>query len=310
MQDDWPRDLQKAIRDLQMADPFKGLREAITGIQMADPLKGMREAIAGIQMADPFKGLREAITAVQIADPLKGMREAIAGIQMADPFKGLREAVTAVQMADPLKGMREAMNVLQNLQIRIDFDRLNRSYTLYREVFRESVPTNSLEEAYLQVVAKVIEAASKNDSDEALSVVAGEMKRDASIAPNTLSSIQFYICLFVAFMIFLCQNHLSEESDKKVMAELVYTRTVITEKLDAIMSARANEVYFVVARPVNLRSESTTKNRNVIKMLYPNQIVRLIEERGKWIKVESFTSGVHESGWCYGNRLKRLHNQP
>ncbi len=236
MEDNFSKDLQRAIRQLQMADPLKGLRESIAAIQMADPTKPWREAIAAIQMADPLKGLRESIAA----------------IQMADPAKPWREAIAAIQMADPLKGLREALSSLRNLQL-VDFERLDKSYNSYRELVLQSSPANSLEDAYLQVCSRLVEAADKDDTDEALSAVAEGIRRDAIAAPNTIQNIQFLITLLVAFVICFFQYRQSVESEHKVIQAICDSQTVISQKLDRIMSARANEVYFVVERPVNFR---------------------------------------------------------
>jgi len=53
-----------------------------------------------------------------------------------------------------------------------------------------------------------------------------------------------------------------------------------------------------------------------IGVLYPNQTTRLIESRGKWIRIEYFDhiENIHKSGWCLevfeqGNRMRDVARQ-
>ena len=55
---------------------------------------------------------------------------------------------------------------------------------------------------------------------------------------------------------------------------------------------------YVVLRPVKMRTSPSTKKQNVVAILYQNQTTRLVQRKGKWIKVEFFNylKGVHEIG--------------
>ena len=104
--------------------------------------------------------------------------------------------------------------------------------------------------------------------------------------------------------------HLSAESEKRLTEQIINIQTVITEKLEQVLTTQNNHTYYVVLRPVNLRLKPTTRKSKAINVLYPNQTVRLIERKGKWIHIEYFnhTSGIHEHGWCYKKYLKILSN--
>jgi len=63
---------------------------------------------------------------------------------------------------------------------------------------------------------------------------------------------------------------------------------------------------------VNLRAKPTTKNSDVLKVLYPNQKVRLVERKKKWIGVEYYNHilDIHENGWCFKKYLKKCSKAP
>lgn len=320
------RELRMSMRALQLADPLKGLRESMRALQLADPLKDLRDSIKFLQISDPLRGLRESMKALQYADPLrelrvsintlkmidplKGLRESIKAVQFADPFKDIRASVKSFQMADPLKELRESINLLRHSfqfnEIRTQLLNLNRSIDVYRNVFKDSIPATNFEQAYQEIISKVIIAKNDIDIDEALSVVADEIDQDSRIVPNSFLSIEFYINLIISFIFLLYSMHLSAESENRLAEQMMNAQTVIIEKLEEVLTTQNTHTYYVVLRPVNLRLRPTTKKSNVINILCSNQTVRLIERKGKWIKVEYFNhiSGVHEHGWCYKKYLK------
>ncbi|WP_319523279.1 SH3 domain-containing protein [uncultured Desulfosarcina sp.] len=321
------RELRLSIKALQTADPLRGVRESIKALQMADPLKGLRESMGALQMVDPMRGLRDSIKAMQLTDPLKDFRVSMKALQINDPLKGLRESMGALKLVDPfikdirtsikliqssnpLSGLRESINSLQHSfqlgEIRTQLVNLNRTIDVYRNIFKDSIPATNFEQAYQEVVSKVILAKNDYDLDEAVSIVANEIEADFNSVPNSLLSIEFYINLLISFIFFIYSMHLSAKFEDRLSNQLMNFQTVIIEKLEEVLSAQDTNTYYVVLRPVNLRLKPTTKKSKVISVLYPNQTVKLIERKGKWIKVEYFDhiSGVHEHGWCYKKYLK------
>jgi hypothetical protein len=300
----------KSMNSLKFVDPLRKLRMSMRALQLADPLKGLRESMRALQLADPLKNLRDSIKFLQISDPLRGLRESMKALQYADPLRELRASVKSFQMADPLKELRESINLLRHSfqfnEIRTQLLNLNRSIDVYRNVFKDSIPATNFEQAYQEVISKVIIAKNDIDVDETLSVVADEIDQDSRIVPNSFLSIEFYINLIIAFIFLLYSMHLSAESENRLAEQMMNAQTVIIEKLEEILTTQNTHTYYVVLRPVNLRLKPTTKKSNVINILCSNQTVRLIERKGKWIKVEYFNhiSGVHEHGWCYKKYLK------
>ena len=104
----------------------------------------------------------------------------------------------------------------------------------------------------------------------------------------------------------------SDESEKRILDKINVVQEVVIEKLEEVIISKSDDVYYVVQRPVNLRTKPTTQKNNIINVLYPNQTTILIERKGKWIKVEYFNhiTGFHESGWCYKKYLKKIDNHP
>jgi hypothetical protein len=68
-----------------------------------------------------------------------------------------------------------------------------------------------------------------------------------------------------------------------------------------------NQIYYIVQRPVNVRIKPSNKS-NKLDILYPNNKVRLIKSRHKWIFVEyfDFIEGIPKTGWVYKKYLIRV----
>jgi hypothetical protein len=63
-------------------------------------------------------------------------------------------------------------------------------------------------------------------------------------------------------------------------------------------------IFYIVDRPVNVRTKPSTKSK-IIDTLYPNNKVRLIKPKHKWIYIEYFDyiDGIPKLGWVYKKYL-------
>ena len=85
--------------------------------------------------------------------------------------------------------------------------------------------------------------------------------------------------------------------------------SLIEEFIKTQQSTHYNGIFYVVIRSVNLRNKPTTKKSKILSILRPGKEVKLIQRKGKWIKVEYFDYLSEEiaQGWCYKKYLKLFH---
>lgn len=118
--------------------------------------------------------------------------------------------------------------------------------------------------------------------------------------------------IMVAFSIFLA----SQQSSAVDQAELVDAIGEVVQELqrghewERAVHGPSGTYYFVV-RPVKLYSGPRTRAQ-VQGNLGPNQLTRLVERKGAWIRVEYFDylEGVHRSGWCMKKYLRAVDSPP
>jgi hypothetical protein len=272
------------------------LRDRMKSLQFEDPFKELRDRMKSLQFEDPFKELRDRMKSLQFEDPFKELQDRMKSLQFEGPFKELRDRMKSLQFENPFKEIRKTLSRYHDLT------------NVYRNIFSYSVPANSFEEAYQEVFSKFVteQQHSGGDAAEAAIHVAEEINYQAKTFQPSKLSLEFYLNFIIAFIFFLYSMHLSKQSELKITELIRATQSIIIERLNEFNEQDKKETYYLVQRAVNLRTKPTTKNSDVINVLYPNQIVRLVERKGKWIKVEYYNHilDIHENGWCYKKYLK------
>ena len=248
---------------------------------------------------DPFKEIRESIKTLQLTDPFKEIRESmktLQTLQFNDVFKEIRESMKTLQLTDSFRDTRES------------FSKMHSSLNIHKNIFQNSIPVNYFENAYQEVILNVIIAKNDRELDESVSIFADEIKESEKNAPKSYLSAEFYTNLIVAFIFFIYSIHLSQESEDRILKKIYNVQQAVTEKLEEVLPEVQRDEHYVVIRPVKMRSKPTVRKNNVINILYPNQTTKLIDRRGKWIKVEyyNYVIGIHESGWCFKKYLKKI----
>jgi hypothetical protein len=290
------KEFRKSIESLVIQDPLKEFRKSMESLVIQDSLKEVRKSIESLVVQDPLKEFRKSIESLVIQDPLKEFRKSMESLIIQDPLKGFRKSMESLIVQDPLKGFRNT--ILKYKQIT----------DAYKNVFTKSIPANTLEEAYQEVLSNFMAAQSsgKYDTTGAAIRVVEEIKYATKTFPPSRLSLEFYLNLLISLVFFLYSMTLSEQSELRISELINETQTNIIQRLNDIKEPDIQGTYYVVERAVNLRAKPTTKNSGVLAILYPNQTVRLVKRKGKWIMVEYYNHilGIHESGWCYKKYLK------
>ena len=120
-------------------------------------------------------------------------------------------------------------------------------------------------------------------------------------------SIEFYIALLVSFMIYTHSLYSSKETESYILSQIVDSQEILLQRIEDYTDLYDYRDFYVVKRYVNVRIRPTTKSK-VMTILNPNQKVRLIKRKGKWIFIEYFdhVNEIHVTGWCYKKYLKQL----
>lgn len=307
------RELQSSMEAIQLSDPFKELRESIKRNDFRNPLSDLTESIKSLNRTNPFIELQDSIKAFHFQDPLKELRESIKTHHLQNPFRELQTSIKNIFCQDQLKDLQE---LLQPIQMSSSLRELQESMqsVVYRSFYKDSNPVNLFEKAYQEILSKTIIEDGLSDSEvgEAALKVADDLKEETRNIPLSKLSFEFYVMLLISLILFMYSQQLSHESEERIMNKINDSHRILIEKIDEIAQDKSDEAYYVVLRPVNLRAKPSTKNSTIISVLYSNQTTRLIERKGKWIRVEYFNyiSGSHETGWCYKKYLKRINEKP
>jgi len=108
-------------------------------------------------------------------------------------------------------------------------------------------------------------------------------------------------------MLALIQQNESSEFNDELMQRLDRLESELVEKYEVVANDEQDSTFYIVQLNVNFRDGPSTKH-SVLDVLYPNQKVRLVERKQKWIKVEFYdhVEDVHKQGWVYKKYLRLL----
>jgi Mg/Co/Ni transporter MgtE len=164
----------------------------------------------------------------------------------------------------------------------------------------------TLSEAYQVVTEEYLNTIGPSET-ERLDALSDKLEIQLQKSPNGALSKEFYLSLILTFFLFWLSQISSIQSEKKILTRIEQVETTISQELAALKKFENIETFYVVNRAVNLRVKPTTKSE-VITILYPNEKVRLIQRKSKWIKVEYFnySENTYTSGWVYKKYLKIL----
>jgi molybdopterin converting factor small subunit len=193
--------------------------------------------------------------------------------------KGFNQALS--QNSDFLRASRHASEIAQRISV---------------------LQPENLSEIYAHVLREYAGDTAFNPIESSID----EIEQKASSSRTTLS-IEFYLSLIFTLMIALMQQSESDEFNVELMQRLDRLESELVEKYEVVANEEQDSSFYIVQVNVNFREGPSTKH-SVLDVLYPNQKVRLVERKQKWIKVEFYdhVEGLHEQGWVYKKYLRLL----
>jgi hypothetical protein len=144
------------------------------------------------------------------------------------------------------------------------------------------------------------------DGLEALKALVINKCKELATDPATYWGMVKFIFTIFAFLYPLYEN---QQFEKRVIDSVNQTGTEILKEVEKLKPAEVKGVYYVVVREAKLKSHPRPKSAT-IQILPPNQLVKLVRAKGKWIYVEYFDhiEGVPKTGWVLKKYTKRLGN--
>lgn len=162
----------------------------------------------------------------------------------------------------------------------------------------------TLTELYAQTVGFYSQTEESNPIQSTLSKL-----EEKAQSPGTILSLEFYLGVIFAIILFLMSQSSSDESDRLLFERLDRLESTLIENYKAAESAEKNSSFYIVNKSVNFRKGPSTKHA-VLDVLYPNQKVKLISRNSKWIEVEYYNhiDDSYKKGWVYKKYLKLNRN--
>ena len=277
---------QDALSNLKRA--LDEVNATARAIQALDPFRELRETLKMLQAYDPFRDLREMLQQFKEKDPFTELKRTLEIFRNLDPFKDVREHLQKIQAIDPFKNIRGFLEVIQKNQ------------ELFRELSQHLPSETVLEESLRSLVVKYVETEPKAlDREEILANVISKVEDDAKKAPKTLLSLEFFLNLLITIIVVIYSQKMSNKTEAKLMSELDSLRKTLSNYTTNLDGITHPAMFYVVERTVITRAKPDGKSAKG-KVLYPNQKVRLVERKGKWVLIEYYNHliGVHENGWC------------
>ena len=148
----------------------------------------------------------------------------------------------------------------------------------------------------------------KLNFNDAIEVVEEAFSNKIETSSKGWISAEGLLQLFFAFTLYVISQASAMDSDEALMKKVSQLENSFIEKIALLLPDKQddkNATYYIVNRTVQLHTESSTKSP-FLGFLYPNQRVKLVKRKSKWIYIEYFDNlnGIPKMGWVYKKYLK------
>lgn len=164
-------------------------------------------------------------------------------------------------------------------------------------------------ETISEVYAQTIQLYSEPETLDPIQATITQIEEQAK-SPGTVLSFEFYLSVVLSIILFLMSQSSSEESDELLFERLDRLESTLLQNYRAAEKEEENASFYIVKRSVNFRDGPSTKH-GILDILYPNQKVKLISRKSKWIEVEYYDhiDDSYKQGWVFKKYLKLLNRK-
>lgn len=123
-----------------------------------------------------------------------------------------------------------------------------------------------------------------------------------------MNILMFVFTTVLTIYLHVDSQHRSTGSEERLVQESESVRAELVQKFDNLELALVDTfTYFVATNGLNVRSGPSTDDE-VQTVIYPNQQLKLLDQKGRWLYVEYFDylDETPRQGWVYKRYLKEI----
>jgi len=113
-------------------------------------------------------------------------------------------------------------------------------------------------------------------------------------------SLEFFLALFLSLSLFVMSEYNSTIATQEIRNSIDNSKAQLFDEIHKLRSCHPDGKYYVILRETWAYSDPSTASRLLAIILYPNQKVRIVKSKGKWIYIEYFNNltNKHDQVWC------------
>jgi hypothetical protein len=312
-----------SINKISYASQMTALSQALSKISYAPQMDALYKALSGINKisyASQMTAFPQALSKISYAPQMDSLSKALSGlnkITFIPEINAMTKAFTILQQKTIHPKMTDLTSQLSSIQHA--FQQMNTLIASFpilqvKPIFPETAAINNLIKksnsfitTYNDIISVNIESQLISSNEENVELAANEMHINFSEVRKDKLSLDFYYSAILSFLLFIYSEYSSLKGINELKTTINNTETKIIKEIKNLEYDLIPSVYYVIIRQTfGYEYPSTKSNINLI--LYSNQKVRLIENKGKWIHVEYFNyfTNKHEHAWCMKKYLKML----
>jgi len=223
----------------------------------------------------------------------------------------ISQRLTEIQkLLRPLQLHDNRQNLVESLQQVSDFWR-NSSDSFFLSYPNINI-TETFASRFLEMVEEAFAQENNEITEKTLNSIEVLVDEQYEKCPKNLLSREGLFNLILSILLFYFGYLISQNSETNIInrqneieINLESRFRIILEKDELKINKKEDEKYYVVVRKVNLRAKPTTDSP-VLATLPPNQAVKLINRKSKWIYVEYFdyVEAIPKMGWVFKKYLQ------
>lgn len=212
---------------------------------------------------------------------------------------GVPELQAGIQFKNLIPQISPMSQVLAGIQVNPLFPEINAITNLIKK-------SDKFITTYNDVISLNLQAILVSDEDDN-NIIAIKNKIDTNFyeTKKTKLSLDFYYSTILTLLLFAYNENSSKQNNETLSDSVKETELKIVKEIKNIENGLLPGPYYVIIRQTIGYDNPSTKSK-ILNNLYPNQKVRLVGNKGKWIYVEFFnySNNQHEYVWCNKKYLK------
>jgi hypothetical protein len=156
--------------------------------------------------------------------------------------------------------------------------------------------------------AEVLEREEGLEPAEARARVERPLVEAVAKLPVTPATVQFIISTLLTLFLFWLGLRLSAQSENRILERIGDLETEMSEAFESFLPEADAVGVRVVRRATTVLSRPSGRQGGALGMIYPGQLVTVVERRGKWVKIEwtDMSSRSLKAGWVLRKYLGRV----